>query len=133
MTAPDGAGTADPRSVIGALRGERDAALARNAALTEALAARGTRHADGRALGQRVRGTTGAPGRDHRCAEGDVGLAQRVHLRSITQAYGDAEMEAYRQLWPMPPTRGSMVCRAILDRQTIHTPDITADQEVLQR
>ena len=33
-------------------------------------------------------------------------------------------MEAYERLFPMVPTRGSITCRAILDRQTIHVRDM---------
>ena len=41
------------------------------------------------------------------------------------EAYGtpDAD-EAYERLFPMVPTRGSITCRAILDRQTIHVRDM---------
>src|SRR6202030_2400895 len=50
-----------------------------------------------------------------------------VHLRSSVgvEAYGTPEAdEAYRRLFPMVPTRGSIACRAILDRQTIHVRDM---------
>ena len=41
------------------------------------------------------------------------------------EAYGTPDaMEAYRRLFPMVPTRGSITCRAILDRQTIHVRDM---------
>ena len=33
-------------------------------------------------------------------------------------------MEAYQRLFPMVPTRGSITCRAILDRQIIHVRDM---------
>src|SRR6266851_3386939 len=46
-----------------------------------------------------------------------------VHRRSSegTPAYRTPEaFEAYQRLFPMVPTRGSISCRAILDRQVIH-------------
>src|SRR5580704_6981369 len=46
-----------------------------------------------------------------------------VHLRSLVgrEAYGTLDaVEAYERLFPMVPTRGSIACRAILDRQTVH-------------
>ena len=50
-----------------------------------------------------------------------------VHLRSTVgrEAYGKPEaVEAYTRLFPMAPTRDSLTCRAILDRQTIHVRDM---------
>ena len=50
-----------------------------------------------------------------------------VHLRSRVgvEAYGKPEVsEAYQRLFPMVPTRGSLSCRAILDRQIIHVRDM---------
>ena len=50
-----------------------------------------------------------------------------VHLRSTVgrEAYGTPEaVEAYTRLFPMAPTRDSLTCRAILDRQTIHVRDM---------
>ena len=50
-----------------------------------------------------------------------------VHLRSIVRhaAYVTPDAsEAYQRLFPMVPTRGSITCRAILDRQTIHVRDL---------
>ena len=50
-----------------------------------------------------------------------------VHLRSEVgiEAYGTPdEWEAYKRLFPMVPTRGSITCRAILDRQIIHVRDM---------
>jgi GAF domain-containing protein len=56
-----------------------------------------------------------------------------VHLRSEvgTEAYSTPEArEAYRRLFPMAPTRGSLSCRAILDRQTIHVRDMASEPGV---
>jgi two-component system, NtrC family, sensor kinase len=53
-----------------------------------------------------------------------------VHLRSRVgvEAYGKPEAsEAYQRLFPMAPTRGSLTCRAILDRQTIHVRDLASE------
>src|SRR5712671_2178129 len=50
-----------------------------------------------------------------------------VHFRSVVRdgSYGTPEArEAYERLFPMVPTRGSITCRAILDRQTIHVRDM---------
>ena len=150
----------DFQSIIATLRAERDAALSEKVALADALATRTAElfarknDFDERIAHQSVniavlRAMSASPGdpqpvfdlivssaRDlcgctvAALAELDGGL---VHLRSVAgnEAYGYAENQAYRRLWPMPPSRGSMICRAILDRQIIHTPDITADPELL--
>src|SRR5271170_3610264 len=47
--------------------------------------------------------------------------SELVHRRSY--ATPDAR-EAYERLFPMVPTRGSTMCRALLDRQTIHVRDM---------
>jgi PAS domain S-box-containing protein len=50
-----------------------------------------------------------------------------VHRRSSVgqEAFATPDaLEAYKRLFPMVPTRGSITCRAILDRQTIHVRDI---------
>src|SRR5271169_5497399 len=49
-----------------------------------------------------------------------------VHLRSVAgvETYSTHAFEAYERLFPMAPTRGSITCRAILDRQTIHVRDM---------
>jgi very-short-patch-repair endonuclease len=52
---------------------------------------------------------------------------ERVHLRSRVgqEAYATRDAwEAYNRQFPMVPTRGSISCRAILDRQTIHVRDM---------
>ena len=51
-----------------------------------------------------------------------------VHRRSSVgqEAYATPDArEAYARLFPMVPTRSSIACRAILDRQTIHVRDMT--------
>ena len=50
-----------------------------------------------------------------------------VHLRSTfgIEAYRTPEaFEAYHRLFPMVPTRGSLTCRAILDREIVHVRDM---------
>jgi GAF domain-containing protein/phosphoglycerate-specific signal transduction histidine kinase len=50
-----------------------------------------------------------------------------VHLRSWVgiEAYGTPDaVEAYERLFPMAPTRGSITCRAILDREIVHVRDM---------
>jgi two-component system, NtrC family, sensor kinase len=50
-----------------------------------------------------------------------------VHLRSWVgiEAYGTPDAaEAYQRLFPMAPTRGSITCRAILDREIVHVRDM---------
>src|ERR1700730_3855316 len=56
-----------------------------------------------------------------------------VHLRSWVgrEAYGTLDaVEAYERLFPMVPTRGSITCRAILDRQTVHVRDMASEPGV---
>jgi two-component system NtrC family sensor kinase len=56
-----------------------------------------------------------------------------VHQRSQVghEAYGTPEeWEAYKRLFPMVPTRGSITCRAILDRQIIHVRDMASEPGV---
>ena len=67
----------------------------------------------------------------------DAGLfefdGELVHLRSSVgrEAYGTPDaMEAYERLFPMVPTRGSITCRAILDRQIIHVRDLATEPGV---
>src|ERR1700758_2639790 len=52
---------------------------------------------------------------------------ERVHLRSRVgqEAYATRDAwEAYNRQFPMVPTRGSISCRAILDREIIHVRDM---------
>src|SRR6201993_45593 len=56
-----------------------------------------------------------------------------VHLRSSVgqEAYATPDArEAYERLFPMAPTRGSITCRAILDRQIIHVRDLASEPGV---
>src|SRR5215472_6753179 len=54
-----------------------------------------------------------------------------VHLRAVL--FGDAgerEIADYRAMFPMAPSRGSNTCRAILDKQVVHTRDYQNDPEI---
>src|SRR5215472_6244550 len=56
-----------------------------------------------------------------------------VHRRSSVgqEAYATPDARgAYARLFPMAPTRGSITCRAILDRQTIHVRDLASEPGV---
>jgi two-component system NtrC family sensor kinase len=56
-----------------------------------------------------------------------------VHFRSVVRhgAYVTPDAaKAYERLFPMVPTRGSLSCRAILDRQTIHVRDMANEPGV---
>jgi very-short-patch-repair endonuclease len=58
-----------------------------------------------------------------------------VHFRSVVrdESYGTPDTsKAYERLFPMVPTRGSITCRAILDRQTIHIRDKDAEAGLAQ-
>ena len=55
-----------------------------------------------------------------------------VHMRGFHGAGPTAAAASeYAALFPMTPTRGSIMCRAILDRQTIHITDYQADPNLL--
>jgi signal transduction histidine kinase/putative methionine-R-sulfoxide reductase with GAF domain len=54
-----------------------------------------------------------------------------VHYRSDTGDPVSPEARTrYLAMFPMVPTRGSITCRAILDKQIIHIPDVQADPEM---
>jgi len=53
-----------------------------------------------------------------------------VHWRSsyrIESVALPSPLETYLNLFPIVPTRGSISCRAILDRETVHVRDLNAD------
>src|SRR5690242_13691580 len=52
---------------------------------------------------------------------------QLVHIRAHTRKAPEAEMAAYVALFPMAPTRGSITCRAIMDRQIVHVRDMDVE------
>lgn len=51
-----------------------------------------------------------------------------VYHRAITEGEAPAEeLAAYDALFPMAPDRGSLTCRAILDRQIVHVRDLQSE------
>src|SRR5262249_15522803 len=50
-----------------------------------------------------------------------------VRIRAYSGKLSQAELAAYLALFPMAPTRGSITCRAILDRQIVHIRDMDAE------
>jgi two-component system NtrC family sensor kinase len=54
-----------------------------------------------------------------------------VHFRAVTDVTVDPEARAkYLAMFPMEPTRASITCRAILEKQVIHVPDFQGDPEL---
>jgi hypothetical protein len=107
---------------------------------TDELAARNSKFGDASNISphdRRARGDVGLTGRsaagvrpdrspreicatpDAALYEFDGELVHRAH-RAPRGSPHARRMEAYERLFPMVPTRGSITCRAILDRQTIH-------------
>jgi GAF domain-containing protein len=167
MVTPPDETTADPYAVIAALRqqlaersAERDAALAREAALARALDTRtveldqrnneySERIAHQAATIDVLKAMSASPGDAqpvfdlivHHAAElCNVPTAtlfeydgELVHIRSVYRIdrIADASaLEAYGRRFPMRPTRGSIACRAMLDRQIIYIRDLNADAEL---
>ncbi len=167
MTAPQTTAITDPQAVITALRAERDAAMAREAALAEELAAQAAEMATRTAelverktqFGERIeyqaatidvlRAMSASPGdaqpvfdlivrhATELCNVPSATLfeydGERVHIRSdhcSETILASSALAAYTQLFPMRPTRGSISCRAILDRQIIHIRDLRLDPEL---
>jgi two-component system, NtrC family, sensor kinase len=69
------------------------------------------------------------------CNGASVGLfefdGRLVHARASSG--GDrAAIAAFQGMFPMAPTRGSLACRAIMDRQIVHIPDMNAEPGLLQ-
>jgi PAS domain S-box-containing protein len=69
------------------------------------------------------------------CDGSGVGLfefdGRMVHLRA--NLFGDAaedKIANYRAMFPMVPNRGSVTCRAILDKQIMHITDFQSDPEI---
>ncbi len=54
-----------------------------------------------------------------------------VHFRTVSEVTIDPEAKArYLAMFPMVPTRASITCRAILERQVVHVPDLQGDPEL---
>ena len=161
MTAPQTDATTDPQSIIAALQQRLDAALAREAALAEELAAPTVELAERNSeFGERIaqqaatidvlkvmsaspgdpqpvfdlivrRATELCNGLGTVLFEFDGGL---VHFRAsyFTEALDTAAHAPYAAAFPSAPTRGSISCRAILDREIVHIRDTDADLELSQ-
>ncbi|HEY2616391.1 MAG TPA: GAF domain-containing protein [Acetobacteraceae bacterium] len=151
MTAPPDATTADTSAII-ALRTERDAALAREAALVEALAQRNSE------FGERIdhqaasldvlRSMSASPGdaqpvfdlivrRAQELCNGTAAAVleydgQLVYFRS---EYGSLQhlapdvLQAYKNQYPMAPTPTLNSHRAMLEKRIIHVRDMDAEPE----
>jgi two-component system, NtrC family, sensor kinase len=160
MIAPQTDAIADPQSVIVALQQRLDAGLAREAALAQELAARDAALAlhktefneriEYQAATVDVLATMSASPGDaqpvldlivrHATELCNVPSAtlfeydgELVHIRSDYRSetiLAPSALAVYVQLFPMRPTRGSISCRAILDRQIIHIRDLRLDPEL---
>ena len=150
MTAPPDDTTADTSAIIAALRTERDGALAREAALAEALATRnseyGERIAHQAATVDVLKVMSASPGDPQpvfelivrRAAELCGGSASRlmefdgdlVHASASFGILADANAR-YLAMFPRPPFRESISCRAILEKRVIHVRDLDTDPDVL--
>jgi two-component system, NtrC family, sensor kinase len=156
MTAPHDDVTADPQTVIAALRAERDTALAEKAALADALAARAAELAtrnteyDERikyqsATSDVLKAMSGSPddpqpvfdlivrrARDLCDAYGVTVYefdSRLVHYRAATGVSDDPKVrKAIAAQYPMPPSREMFPHRAILDRKLIRIDDLQSEQ-----
>jgi two-component system, NtrC family, sensor kinase len=160
MTASPVGTTTDFPGLIAALRSERDAALSEKAALAEELATRDAALAQRNSeFGERIdhqaatldvlRAMSASPGDAQSVFDLIVRRAtelcnvpsatlfeydgELVHIRSDYHSetiLASSALAAYMQLFPMRPARGSISCRAILDRQIIHIRDLRLDHEL---
>jgi two-component system, NtrC family, sensor kinase len=68
------------------------------------------------------------------CNGASVGLFEfdgsLVYARASSGG-NQAAIAAFQGMFPMEPTRGSLACRAILDRQIVHIPDMNAEPGLL--
>jgi hypothetical protein len=152
MTAPDTA--TDPQSVIAALQQRLDAALVREAALTDTLARRNSEY--GERIGHQsatidvLKAMSASPGDPQPVIDLICRHAQQLCNASAAAIYqlegqsvalhgtyaGAPETKQSLQMWraqfPQPLSRGAVAFRAILDRQIIHIQDVDADPELMQ-
>ncbi|HME22063.1 MAG TPA: GAF domain-containing protein, partial [Acetobacteraceae bacterium] len=146
MSAPADDVTTDPQSVIAALRTERDAALAREAALAEELAARKSdfdeRIEHQAATIDVLKAMSASPGdpqpvfdliveRVRAICDTDLSAVfvfdgELVHLRAYTGISGEAA-RAYEAYYPRPPTPDLIVGRAILSGDVVLIEDLWAE------
>jgi GAF domain-containing protein len=160
MVTPPDETTADPYAVIATLRAERDAALAEKAELAKALAGRtaelverNTEYSERidhqSATIEVLKAMSASPddtqpvfdlitrSAQELCDSDAAAIfefdGELVHFRSAVG--GSDNPDAYARFaaaFPMVPTRGSIPCRAILDKRVIHIRDMDADPDVLQ-
>jgi two-component system NtrC family sensor kinase len=68
------------------------------------------------------------------CNGASVGLfefdGKLVYARASSGG-NQAAIAAFQGMFPMAPTRGSLACRAILDKQIVHIPDMNAEPGLL--
>jgi two-component system, NtrC family, sensor kinase len=161
MTAPQITATTDTPSIIAALQRRLDAALLEKAALAEGLAAQTVELAERKSeFGERIaqqaatidvlKVMSASPGDPQpvfdlivrRATELCNGLGtalfefdgELVHYRAnyFAEPSVTAANAAYVAAFPSAPTRGSISCRAILDREIVHIRDTDADLELSQ-
>ncbi len=152
MTATQSDMIAELQRANAELRRERDAALAHEAALAKALAQRNTEY--GERIEQQyatidvLKVMSASPGdpqpvfdlivrrAQELCNSKAAGIyeydGELVHVRSEYGARDIAGATTYFAAFPMLPIRGSIACRAVLDKQVVHIRDTGAEPELLQ-
>jgi two-component system NtrC family sensor kinase len=142
---------AELRRAYAEVRKERDAALEELQARTAALAIRNSEY--GERIEQQsaaidvLKAMSGSPGDARPVFDLIVRRAQElynlwgvslcefdgalVHLRAYHGLWAEDILRDYVAVHPLVPTRGSVTCRAILDKETIHIRDIDSDPNVL--
>ncbi len=146
MSAPPDNTTTGVHAVIAALRAERDAALAREAALAEALTTRNSEY--GERIEQQsatidvLKVMSASPGdplpvfdlianRARAFCEADGAMVTlledgMLHLRTHIGAT-QAAPAAYEAYFPCPVDNSTTLGRAVLTRMPVHNPDLLAD------
>ncbi|HME24585.1 MAG TPA: GAF domain-containing protein [Acetobacteraceae bacterium] len=152
MTAPADDVTSDFQSAIAALRQERDAALAREAALAEMLAARDAANramiASQAASAEVLKAISASPDDPQPVFELIARRARElcdaravnvfeydgalVHSRAMA-GFDQAAAERFRRAFPRPPGQESIVGRVVLAEQVVHVRDMNADPGIFQQ
>ena len=153
MTATQDATIAELQRANAELRREREAGLAREATLAEELTARDAALAERNTeFGERIehqaatidvlKAMSASPGdaqpvfdlivdRAKKLCDSRAALYQYdgtlVHFSAISNPAPTQDELAYIAMFPMPPTRSSIACRAILEGEIIHIRDMRAD------
>jgi two-component system, NtrC family, sensor kinase len=152
MNVPPDDATTDLHAAIAALRAERDAALSEKAALAEALATRNSEYGAGikqqSATIEVLKVMSATPGDPQPVFDLIVRRARDlcnaaaailfefdgrfVHFRARSGYEMDQTVQAeYQSRWPAAPTRDSITCRAILDKEIIHVRDLDTESDLL--